>query len=202
MNPKWCFSVLIAILALFGIQQSQISIPNQQIVVQFAKVEVTSEEAQNAISNVKTQLLLLGADNIQVQEGSDGVLKISYYSDSDVASIKKILSEKDTNIEYANQNQNEEPTDLPFNKNVKTYNLDVYEIQDASDLDWDLEGISIVELKSENHRFFSPNVYVPIDAVDDTKRIVKTALKVNTHIAIAIDKISRKIPEVRAGPNC
>ena len=202
MNPKWCFSVLITILTLFGIQQSQITLPNQEIIVQFSDDEITSEEAHNAVTIVKEQLQFLGANNIQVEEGASGIYKISYYSDSDVASIKKIFSDdKDTvKLDYANHNQNEKSTDFPFDKDKKTYNLDVFEIQNASDADWDLEGISIIELKSENHRFFNPNVYASIESVDDKERVVKIALKVSTHIAIAIDNTSYKIPEVRAGP--
>ncbi len=197
MNSKWCFSVLIAILTLFGIQQSQVTLPNQEIVVQFTDVDISSDEAHNAIAQVKSQLQLLGADNIQVQEGFHGILKISYYSDSDVESIKKVLTDKRAiNLDYAQQNQDEKSSE----NNTNAYNLDVYEIIDASNTDWDIEGISIVELKSENHRFFNPNIYTSVETIDNRDRITRIALKVNTHIALAIDNSSFRIPETRAGP--
>jgi len=202
MNAKWCFSVLIAILTLFGVNQQQKSAPNQEIVVQFVNVQVTSDNAKKAIADVKLQLQLLGADNIQVKESLDGILKISYYIDSDVASIKKVLAENNVELGFAENNQDEEPLESPINSESNGYNLDVFEIQTSFDSDLDLEGISVVELKPENHRFFSPNAYASIQEIDNTQRINKIAFKVNTHIAIAIDNISYKIPEVRAGPNC
>ena len=202
MQAKWCFSVLIAILTLFGVNQHQTSTPNQEIVVKFASIQVTSDQAQNAIANVKLQLQLLGADNIQVREESDGKLRISYYSDSDVASIKEVLSKNNAvKLGLANQHQDKVPVELPFNNNSNGYNLDVYEIQTGSDTGLDLEGIFIVELKSENHRFFNPNVYASVEEIDDKGRIDKIAFKLFTHSAITIDTTSHNIPEVRAGPS-
>jgi len=202
MNAKWCFSVLVAILTLFGVNQHQTSAPNQEIVVQFANVQINSDDAQKAITNVKLQLQLLGADNIQVREGLDGILKISYYIDSDVASIKKQLADNNAQLGFAHKSQGEKPLEFPINGESYAYNLDVFEIQTSFDTDLDLQGIAVVELKSENHRFFNPNGYASIQEIDQTESIVKIAFKVNTHIAIAIDNTSHKIPEVRAGPRC
>jgi len=201
MKTKWYLSTLIVVLALFGVNQYQISIPNQEIVVQFTDITVTSYETQNAVANVKQQLQSLGADNIQVREGTEGRLTITYYSDSDVESIKKALAEENImNLGFIDHHLDEESTEYPSNNNSNGYNLEVNEIQDDSNSDWDLEGIALVELKSENHRFFNPNVYVTVQSIDDRERLVKVAYRINAHTAIAIDNNSFKIPEVRAGP--
>jgi len=201
MKAKWYLSTLIVVLALFGVNQHQTSLPNQEIVLQFADLEVTSHEAQITIVNVKERLQSLGADNIQVRKGTEGKLKITYYSDSDVASIKKVLSKTNSgDLGFPDLHLDEESNDFPSNDNSNSYDLEVYEIQNDSDADWDLEGITVVELKSENHRIFNPNVYAAVQCTDARGRIVKVAFKIHTHIATAIDTTSGKIPEVRAGP--
>ncbi len=200
MKAKWYFSTLIVVLALFGVNQYQISLPNQEIVVQFTDIKVTSDAAQIAIANVKEQLQILGANNIQVREGTDGRLKITYYSASDVASIRKVLSKTHSADLGISDLHLEESNDFPSNNGSNNYDLEVYEIQGTSDADWDLEGMTVVELKSENHRFFNPNIYLTVQGIDDRDRIVKLAYRVHTYIATAIDTNSGKIPEVRAGP--
>jgi hypothetical protein len=203
MRAKWCFSVLVVILTLFGVNQDKKHTPNQEIVVQFADTQINSDEAQGAIADVKFQLELLGANNIQVREASNGILKISYYSDSDVASIKKRLSKDNfVKLGLTDNYPDDKPVEFPSNNNSNSYNLDVYEIQTATNTGLDLEGISVLELKSENHRFFNPNVFASIVKIDEKDNIVKIAFKVHTQIAIAIDNVPYKIPEVRAGPRC
>ena len=201
MKAKWYFSALIVVLALFGVNHYQNSLPNQEIVVQFTDIKVTSDEAQNAIANVKGQLQSLGAHNIQVREGVDGRSRITYYSDSDVARIKEVLSKTNSgDLGFSNLHRNEGSSDSPSHENSNSYDLEVYEIQNDSDSDWDLEGITVFELKSENHRFFNPNVFAFVQCTDDKGRTAKVAYRIHTHIAAAIDTSTGRIPEVRAGP--
>jgi len=195
---KWCFSTLIIILAVFGVCHQDASVANQEIVFQFTDHDTTSEEAQNVITAVKKQLLRIGVDNIKVGATQDGRLKISYYSDADVTSIEKMLSqEKELALRHNPSDQNKVPSD----KNPNSYNLDVYEILDHSDVDWDIEGVHVVELKSKNHRLFNPDMSMSVTRLDERKRIASVAYKIHCTIVLTIDNRSHKIPEVRAGPS-
>ncbi len=202
MKAKWYISTFIIILTLFGaISQQQITVPNQEIVLQFTNTSITSEETQNTVAIVKKQLQDLGVNNIKIKEEENGKLVITYYSDTDVASIKKTFSkEKNLTLDYAFNNQNQDSSKLPFDKNKINYNLDIYEIQNESDVEWDLNGISVVELKAESNRFLNLNIYAFINVVEINESIEKVAYKIYYNIAIAIDNTSCKIPEVRAGP--
>ncbi|MDO5977933.1 hypothetical protein [Flavivirga spongiicola] len=202
MKAKWYFSTLVIALTLLGVCQKQISVPNQEIVMEFIYDEVTSDEVQDAIAVVKKQLLTLGIDNIQVGKKEDGRLKITYYSDVDVASIKKIFSseEKKLELDYAFSNKDEEHSKFPSNENKNGYNLDVYEIQNGTDAESDLNGTYIAELKHEYDRFSNPNLYIGKLNTSEEDRIVKIAYKVRRHIAITIDNMSHNVPDVRAGP--
>lgn len=200
---KWRFSILIILLALIGvISQQQVSVPNQEVVLQFKNVEIASKEAQNTIVTVKKQLQDLGADNIIVKEDEAGNLRIAYYCDADVASIKEVFS-KDKNLEldFTSNHQNEK---LPSEENPISFNLDVYEILEGEDVDWSLKGVLVLEIESKSDRFFDPSIHAFIhgENIDEHNKLVKVDYKASRNIAIAIDNISYKIPEVRAGPKC
>ena len=55
MRNKWYVSALIFALAIVGISLEQVSVPNQEIVLQFADLEVTLDETQDAITQIKSQ---------------------------------------------------------------------------------------------------------------------------------------------------
>jgi preprotein translocase subunit SecD len=204
MKSKRFISILIFSLTLLGIvSQLQNSVPNQEIVVQFSKHEVTSDEAQNAIAIVKQQLQTIGVVNVQVLEQEGGRLKIMYYSDTDVASIKKIFSEeKQLGSGYASCEHDKKQTKSPSDKNSISYNLDVYEIQNANDSASYLGSKHALVSKANSDQIFNPNVFLSIDEIDVKKedRGIKEAYKLCRNIAIAIDNTSHVIPEVRAGP--
>ncbi len=200
MNFRWYISTLIIILTLLGVvDQQQISVPNQEIVLEFTDTEVSSNHAQNTIANIKVQLEGLGAANIQVTEEECGKLIISYYSDVDIARIKESLSE-DENLVLNDANPNEERSNFPKDKNSGSYNFNVYEIQKDSGSDWDLNGTYVAELKSEGNRFSNPNVYAFVDNTESREATEKIAFIVHYNIVLGIDNTSYKIPEVRAGP--
>ncbi|MBE9488733.1 MAG: hypothetical protein IMY67_00445 [Bacteroidetes bacterium] len=203
MKARIHINVLIIILTIFGIvSQQQISVPNQEIVLQFANDDVTSEDALSTIAIVTKQLQDLGVENILVKNLEEGGLKITYYSNTDVASVKRVLSkEKKQEFDYTLNNQDEEQTKFPSDKEPINYDFDVFEIQNGNDTDWNLDGY-VLELNIENDLFFSSNVYMSIDEIDikEKDRLVKISYKVNRNIAIAIDNTSHNIPEVRAGP--
>lgn len=198
-------STFIIILTLLGIvSQQQVTVPNQEIVLQFTNDEVKYEEALNTIATVTKQLQDLGVDNILVKDLGNGELIITYYSDTDVAKIKSILSqEKNLQLGYASNNQDEKQSELPSDEKSVSYNFDVYEIQNGNTSDWNIDGY-VLKTNSENDRFFNPNEYTSVIEIDVRKKenIVKVTYRLHNNIAIAIDTISRNIPEVRAGPNC
>ncbi len=202
MKAKWYLSTFIVILTLLGLSQQQFSVPNQEIVVQFTTNEIALLETQNTIAIVKKQLQTIGVENIQIHKGANGKLKITYFSDIDVASIKEILSKKkDLKIIYSSIFQKEGDSKFPSNKHSNHFKLDVLEIQKSSDGEGDFNGYAL-ELKPESDRFFTSVVYLPYAdvAVKETNKAEKVAYAIHKKIAIAIDNSSHNIPEVRAGP--
>ena len=170
--------------------------PNQEIVLQFSSVEVSSNEAQLTIANVKEQLDIIGVSKVDIREEANGRLVISYYSDTTIANVKDVLS-AEIAIDYASNedNNSEFPTE-------HTYNLDVFEITKSSDTGFGSSGKLIFELKQDFDRFSNPNVFVYASEVTSTKKNVEVlvAYKQNKTIAVAINNIPHKIPEGRAGP--
>ena len=198
MNLKRYFSALIIILALLGLSQHDMSLPNQEIVVQFTE-KASSDTSEKAIAIVKNQLHSIGIDNIEVIHEEDGRLKIKYYSDIDVENVKDILSqEKSLKLGYSSNKH--DSSRLPSNDGPYSYNFDIFEIQKPTDSDWDFEGTLVLELKPDGDRFSNPKVFASTDEIEVEVDITKVAYKLHSNIAIAIDNSSHKIPEVRAGP--
>ena len=94
MKIKWYISALIIIVTFFGLSQQPISNPNQEIVLKFENVELTKEDTQVTIAILKEELQNVGVNNFKVTENDKGTLKIKYYSDANVAVIKRILSKR------------------------------------------------------------------------------------------------------------
>jgi hypothetical protein len=203
MNSRRYIGALIIVLTFLGVvYQQQNTIPNQEIVLQFTDVKVTSVDTQNTIALVKEKLQNLGADNIQVKETIEGTLKITYFSTTNVSHIEKSLSEENSlSLGYNLNNQDKKSSNLPIENSSISYNLNVYEIQNGNDVDWNFVENSILQIKSDNERLFNPNVFVSI-IVSDDKEVGNYKVAYNTFrkIALAIDKASHNIPEVRAGP--
>ncbi|CDF78353.1 conserved hypothetical protein [Formosa agariphila KMM 3901] len=201
MNLKWYFSTLLITVALFfGVaSQQQSTVPNQEIVLQLSGNVALQDNAQRAISLVKQQLQNIGAENIQVSEDEDGVLKITYYCDSDIDSIKKILSEDEA---LAFKNSTSQQKESPSEEHNPTYNFDVFEIHNGFDMAFHHAGKVAVELKASSHHFSQLNdghgIVYTTDFIDVPS--IKVAYKFYKDIALAIDNTSKKIPEVRAGP--
>ncbi|QDO93873.1 hypothetical protein FNB79_07715 [Formosa sediminum] len=200
MNLKWYFSTLIVSVALFFgvVSQQQNVVPNQEIVLQYSGDAAVQDKSDYAISIVKQQLKNIGAENIQVSETLEGVLKITYYSDSDVDRIKEILSD-DEAFEFDNSKQDSLPTN---DEQAVTYNFDVFEIHNGSDFAFSHAGKIAVELKASSHHFNNTNSHT---CVNNTAHLIalpsiKVAYKIHKDVALAIDNNSKKIPEVRAGP--
>lgn len=197
MNTKWYFGALIVILTLFGASQENLTVPNQEIVLQFSNVNVSSNQVQFAISNVKKQLETIGVSKVDIREEANGRLVISYYSDATVANVKDVLSTTIFSVDFAS---NEDyPLELPTEK---TFNLDVFEITKSTDTGFGSTGKLIFDFKQDYDRFSNPNFNVYSTEVNSTEKNVEVlvAYKQNKSIAVAINNIPHKIPEGRAGP--
>ena len=200
MKTKWYISTFIIVFTLLGICHTNISLPNQEIIVKFNDDEVTNDQSQNAIASIKQQLQDFGVDNIQVRQVSNGNFRIVYHSSVAVESIKKVLFSTENlpnDVAAFGLNHQKQSSD----NNQKHYNLDVYEIQGIS-VDYDSTGTLTLETKYVYDRFVNSNVSSDVDdiniRIDDEP--LDRAFNLYKDIAIAIENTSHTIPEVRAGP--
>lgn len=204
MKTKWYLSMLIIVFTIIGIFHNNISLPNQEIIVQFNSDEVTVEQSYDAIELIKQQLYVFGIDTIHVQEESNGNFRIAYHSYLPVESIKNSLASNESlELDHSSFNLNNRNNQIPSDKNHRNYNLDIYEIQSAN-TDYDLTGTPVIQIKNGFDRFFNPNLHFNFDIFyesGDEPEIAIIAFKLNRTIAIALDSISHTIPEVRAGPS-
>ena len=202
MKPKWYLSTFILIVAFLGAGLQQFSAPNQEIVLQFEDKEISLVKTENAIANIKKQLQDIGVKKIQVYKGANGVLKISYFSEIDVVSIKKIFSkEKALKLSYSLLDFEEGSSKMPSKNKSNTYQLDVFEIQKSNGNEGDSNGL-VVELLPEHDRYFNPDVYYStlVYELRFKNKIEKVAYIIYSNRFIEIDNSSYNTPEVRAGP--
>ena len=203
MKTKWYFGALLIVFTLLGVYQNQVSEPNQQIVVQFTNVSITSDEAKSTITTLKKQLEALGATKVQVKDLKSGQLKITYYCDANVKNVKEILSnESHFALKYASNNTSKS-SNKTSDKDSKNYKFDVFEIHKTTDIQSGLDGKCVLNFKQDFDRFYNPNVYIFSEEINNKEKcyFVKVAYKIRRNIAITIDNISGNIPEVRAGPD-
>lgn len=197
MNVKPHIFIFILILTFLGVaSQQQESVVNQELVLNFEDVQITSQEAQSTISTVKDELELLGVDNIQVKSENQGKLIITYYSHVDVVSLKKILSEKQNlKLQYPQDNQQ-----IPSGDKQIGYDFDIYEINNGYDLDSGFDRCILVE-KSQNERYIDPNTFLTTTIINvRNDNTLKETLHIWKYIEASISNLSYAFPEVRAGP--
>jgi len=202
MNVKGYLSTLIIILALFGISWEPTDVANQEIVVQFDDGEVTFNEAQNALATVKHQLQLIGVKNIKVVEAVEGQLKITYYSNVDVASVKQLLSEsEELTIGTVSYNEDKNHPEFPSDNDSGNYELNICEIHKFVDFEVDINGY-ILEPTPVLDGTVNPVIYFGLTENNshEIDRIDAIAYQLFSHIALLIDTSSYTFPEVRAGP--
>lgn len=189
--------------ALLVVMQQQTVVPNQEIVLEFEDLQVSSLEAQNAITVVKKQLGAIGVTNLRIsKELHNGRLKIAYYSDADINRIKKILSDdQHVAMDHVFYDQHTNSPEVPL-EDTNDYSLNVYEIQKSTDTYTDFNGICVLEVKQKQERASGSYVYgsTTIAATNHIHSLLEAAKKVHRSIVLTIDNTSYKIPEVRAGP--
>ncbi len=191
MQAKWYFSTFFLIFIYFGAFQEQVSIPNQEIVLEFVDANINEKDIEKSIAEVKEKLLKVGITNIVIHKSETSTLKISYFSKIDIKNIREILSKENQLVLNANS---------PY-KNSTNYNFDVYELNDATQLS-NVDKKFVFEIKYNSDRFTTVNYSTLIKNLESStaEQLYKTAYKANKNSPFTKDKTSCKEPEVRAGP--
>lgn len=193
MNAKWYISSLFLILIYLGGFHEQVSIPNQEIVLEFVDAKINQKNVKNTITDVKEKLLKIGVSNIKIQETKSGTLKISYYSIVHIDTIKKALA-KEHQLVLNRQSKN--------NKNTSSdYHIDIYQLTNESDIS-NSDTEFIFEIKQISNRFTTTynDAFLRSLTTYKTNQLFKTAYKVNKKNPFTKDRTSHEEPEVRAGP--
>lgn len=195
MRAKWYISTIFLLFISFGAFQNQVSIPNQEIVLEFVDTKINTNDIENTIAVVKEKLLTIGVSNIKIKKTQNGTLKISYYSAVDIDNIKEKLAKED-NLVLNKNSENKEK-----NKDSSDYNIDIYELTNETDISKSDKNF-VFEIKSNSDRFTTYNYYAYFKKVDQHKenQLFKTTYKANKNNPFTKDHSSHKEPEVRAGP--
>ena len=203
MNWRWYISAVVIALAFFGMSLGQSTTnPNQEIVVRFNTTSIDSDEVQQAIADIRSQLKSIGIEEVHVSEILDGKLKVTYFSDKEVAVIKKLfLQHNKIQLGSTTFDDKDGSSKIPFNQNSNTYKLDVIKIQQDLGSDVGFHG-TLVEIKSANDQYVKPIFSVVASQIDfNIKYSTESAgCKTYPNIAHLINNSAHKIPEVRAGP--
>jgi hypothetical protein len=195
MNAKWYFSALFLIFISLGAFQEQVSIPNQEITLEFVDTKTNKKNNKNTIAEVKEKLLNIGALNINIRKALNGTLKISYYSNFNVADIKKELTKKNTLVLNLGSNHKKK------SKHLSNYNIDINELTNDSDIS-NSDYKYVFEIKYSSDRFTTYNYSAFIKKLEKQRanQLFKTTYRVHKNNPFTKDRTSYKEPEVRAGP--
>jgi hypothetical protein len=195
MNAKWYFGALFLIFSYFGVFHETVSVPNQELVLEFTNTEVDQREIRNTINEVRKKLLDIGVSNIKIEETESSTLKISYYSFVHIDNIKEALS--DENELLVNQNSEDRKNE----ESSLAYKIDVYEITDTSDLSGRNDKL-VFEIKVHSDRFTNDQRDYLAKYTDDSKESqqFKIAYKEYKNDPYIKEHASHSQPEVRAGP--
>lgn len=202
MNWRWPLTGFVIALAILGLGLGNASLPNQEIVVRFQAGCVSEAQAKSAVAHITDQLRSLGISNFQISELWNGQVKVSYYSDVDIAIVKGLFS---NDIEFSlgqtelqhKKNSSEVPPQLPD----YAYHVQVVKIHTDLGQNLGLQGVPI-NLKSAKDQYLKPLLSFCRTENDSGLPIeVETrAGKSYGAFAVYFDTSSYKIPEVRAGP--
>jgi hypothetical protein len=195
MKAKWYFGTLLLIFICFGAFQEQVSIPNQEIVLEFVDAKINEKDIDNTIAEIKEKLLQIGVENIHIKEIQKGTLKISYYSNFQIENIRKELAKE--NKIALNQNSNHKDN----SKHSSNYNIDIHQIKNGTDVSSSNHNL-IFDVKYNSDRYTTYNYYAFLKKSDPYKadQLFKTTYKFSKNNPFTKDRTSHKEPEVRAGP--
>jgi len=201
MKTKLHFGIIVLLLAFLGTFLEQSTIPNQQIIIQFSDQAITLQDTENAIGKIQDKLQSIGVTQIQIGQYQGGQLRITYHSDRDVAHIQNILF-KAEDFDIAYNAAQEQSNNFPEKRHLKDYELNISEISSSSDFNWDFEGTQVTEVnqKTDHSNTLKVSCSGGNILTKQYNGAISTAVFVNNTIAIAINHLAYKIPEVRAGP--
>jgi len=203
MFKKWYFGILTTAWALLVMVQQNTVVANQEIVLEFANVDINSPEAQRAIALVKNQLRTIGVKNPQLsQEFKNGKLKITYYIDSHIASVKRILSATQSitfDLVLQRPNEEESPTN---EKDSKEYTLTIYEVQKRTDRGSNFIVNQVLELhkQQDEQPIFDTYHTRVIGSIENSLSTLQTVQKIGRSGVLVFDHNFPIFPEIRAGP--
>ena len=197
MLKNWYIAIFAILLAGAGMGFVPFSVPNQEIVVQFSQ-EISINDAEAAIANVRAQLAQLGVEDVQVVERADGSLKISYYSDIDVSFIQEAFAQQQVS---SFNNTTNDSSELPFKDIVDVYQFTVSEIGADADTYNGLKG-HLLEIETKSHRFYPPEFFFGGDLISTKKesKRIELSVRIYSQQLVVVAVISRLLPETRAGP--
>ena len=195
MNARWYISTLFLIFIYFGAFHEQVSIPNQEIALEFVDTKINQKDIKNTITDVRKKLLEIGVSNIKIQETKSGTLKISYYSVTHTDNIKEALLKENQLVLNQSSEDNEK------DNSSLDYKIDVYELTNKTDISSQNDKF-VFEIKYNSDRSTINYNYVFVKDVKTSKanHLFKTAYKVYKNNPFTKDYTSYKEPEVRAGP--
>jgi len=198
---KLHLGVVIVLLMFLGTYIEHNLVPNQQIVIQFSNHQITSKEANSAVEVLKQQLKEIGAEKLEIGQFNSGQLTITYYSDTDVMRIQKVLTNEESLVlDYLLENESDDDTN-PGKEEL--YKLNVSEIQDSPINNWDFEGTEVTELNHKSDRYYFPKVKTSAakENSDNSGNILYSRFTISSVFQIHKGKFAYQIPEVRAGPS-
>lgn len=195
MSAKWYLSTLFLIFLYFGAFHEQISIPNQEIVLEFVDAKINQKDIKNTITDVREKLLKVGVSNIIIQETKNGTLKISYYSATPIDTIKDALL-KENQLVLSQHSENKENNNTSLD-----YKIDVYELTNKTDTS-NQNDTFVFQIKFNSEKNTTNYNFVFTKDLKDSKanRFFKIAYKAYKNNPFIKDHTSYKEPEVRAGP--
>lgn len=195
MQAKWYVSTLFLLFIYFGAFQEQVSIPNQEIVLEFVDAKIDQKDIEITIAEVREKLLEVGIENIIINNSKNGTLKISYYSIVHIDNIKEALAEENSLV------LNKDSDNREKNENSSNYNIDIYEITNETDIS-NSDYKFVFEIKYNSDRFSTVDYLALAKNIDQykTDQLFKVAYKINKNSPFTKDRTSYKEPEVRAGP--
>lgn len=206
MIAKRYFSALIILITFLGFYKKQSLVPNQEIELQFENQVTVFNETEDVIQAIKQQLVVLGVENIQVRQ-TPGTLKIAYYSDANVAEIKKILAAEGFTSNHPSEETPTNPKAVKFQGNATAdhFKIDVYELQTASNPYAAIHGkyILVVQKDFDKSPTSNPNSFANTSSfyLGDIKTVIALAYTESSYTAIPKESIPHEIPDVRAGPS-
>lgn len=195
MKAKWHFSALFLLFISFGMFQKQVSVPNQEITLEFVDVLINKKDIENTIAEVKEKLLKVGISNIIINKTNNGTLKISYYSVVHIDNVKEVLI-KDNKLVLNQTSEKKEKNQDTFN-----YNIIIHEITNDIDIS-NLDHKYVFGFKYNSDRFTTVDYLALAKKLEhyNTDQLFKATYKSSKNNPFTKDRTSYKEPEVRAGP--